>query len=433
MQSATNSASMLLPPAGASHARYRVVAFGVTLAVLSFVDRICISQAAPLISRDLGLNKSQLGTIFAAFLLSYGLFEIPGAWFGDLVGARKGLIRIVAGWSVFTALTGWAWNFSSMVAVRFLFGVGEAGCFPVITKSFRAWLLPQERTRAQGILWTSARWGGAFTPLLVVWALRYMSWRASFVFFGSLGVIWAVLFARWYRDDPQEHPGTNAAERALLKDDGAPNATSHSVPWRKLLHSRSVLLLSLQYFFVSFSWYFYLTWLPTYLQEHHHLSAVESAGYAVFPLLFCGIGSLFCGFASAYVTRWTGSIDRTRKVMACTGLAGASLCLAVATRMHGINATMAMMAAACFFNDQVIPHAWSTCMDIGGKTAASSVAGTMNLMGNLAGTASSLLGGYILTHTRNDWNLFLLILAGVYLLGLFCWPFIDTERSLEVL
>ena len=117
--------------------------------------------------------------------------------------------------------------------------------------------------------------------------------------------------------------------------------------------------------------------------------------------------------------------------MACTGFLGAGTCLAVATQMHGVNPTMALMATACFFNDQVVPHSWSSCMDIGGRNAASSVAGTMNLMGNLAGTASSVLGGLILQRTHGNWNLFLLILAGVYFLGVFCWPFIDSETPLE--
>jgi ACS family glucarate transporter-like MFS transporter len=416
----------------ATHARYWVITFGVTLAILAFVDRVCISQAAPLIARDLGFDKAQMGTVFGAFLLSYGLFEIPGAWYGDLVGARKGLIRIVSAWSLFTGLTGWAWSFRSMVAVRFLFGVGEAGCFPIITKAFRVWLPLSDRTRAQGILWTSARWGGAFTPLLVVWVLRYMSWRWSFVLFGSLGVIWAVLFSRWYRDDPEDHPSVNAAERELLAEKVPENSTqSHRVPWGALLRSRSVLLLSVQYFFVSFSWYFYLTWLPTYLQEHHHLTSERSAAYAVFPLLFCGIGSLFCGFITQRVVGWTHDIRQTRRIMACAGFLGAGCFLALATRMPDVNWTMAMMAAACFFNDQVIPHSWASCMDIGGRHAASSVAGTMNLMGNLAGTASSVLGGYLLQRSGNDWNLFISVLAGVYFLGIFCWPFIDPEAPLQ--
>lgn len=412
-----------------THARTWVVVFGVTLAILSYIDRICISQTSPLIARDLGLNKAQIGSIFGVFLFSYGLFEIPGAWYGDLVGPRKGLLRIVAGWSAFTALTGLAWSFYSMIAVRFLFGVGEAGAFPMITKSFTTWLPKRERTRAQGILWMSARWGGAFTPLLVVWVLRYVSWRGSFVLFGSLGLIWAFFFYRWYRDNPAEHPSVNAEELALLKGVSANAGERPRVPWKKLLRSRSVLLLSLQYFFVSFSWYFYLTWLPTYLQEYHKLTSAESARWAVFPLLFCGFGSLFCGTVSPYIGRRIG-IPRMRRLMASTGFLGAGLLLMLATTMPTIGLTMAAMAAACFFNDQVIPNSWASCMDIGGKYAGS-VAGTMNLMGNLAGTASSVIGGYLLQHTGGDWNLFIRVLAGVYLLGLFCWPFIDTQTSLD--
>ena len=413
---------------GPTHARIWVIVFGVTLAILAFIDRVCISQAAPLIAKDLDLDKTQMGTVFSAFLLSYALFEIPGAWYGDLAGPRRGLMRIVAAWSVFTALTGWAWNYTSMVAIRFLFGIGEAGAFPIITKSFSTWLPGSERTRAQGILWTAARWGGAFTPLLVVFVLRFVNWRASFVLFGLLGVVWAVLFYRWYRDDPGQHPSVNSAELALLPKGAA--VPHNSVPWKKILRSKAVLLLSLQYFFVSFSWYFYLTWLPTYLQEHHHLSSVQSAGYAVFPLLFCGFGSLFCGFASARITRFTGSVQRTRQWMASLGFLGAGTCLAIATQMPDVNSTMAMMALACFCNDQVIPHSWASCMSIGGKYA-SSVAGTMNLMGNLAGTASSFIGGYLLARTGNNWNLFIGLLAGVYFLGIACWPWIDTENSLD--
>lgn len=316
-----------------------------------------------------------------------------------------------------------------MYLVRLLFGIGEAGAFPIITKSFATWLPAAERTKAQGILWTAARWGGAFTPLLVVWVLRYVSWRQSFFLFGSLGVVWAMLFYGWYRDRPQDHPGVNAAELALLP--AAPSAASERVPWGRLLRSRSVLLLSLQYFFLSFAWYFHLTWLPTYLQEHHHLNAVQSAGYATIPLLFCGIGSLFCGFFSQHVLRWTGSSLKTRRIMACVGFLGAGVFLSLATQMPTVQTTMAMMAAACFFNDQVIPHAWASCMDIGGTRYASSVAGTMNLMGNLAGFASSTIGGYLLQRSGGNWNLFIGILAAVYFLGILCWPFINTDMRLE--
>lgn len=415
----------------ASHARYWVIVFGVALALFSFIDRICLSQSAPLIARDLGLNKSQMGTIFATFLFAYGLFGVPSAWFGDRVGARKSLLSVVSVWSFFTVLTGFVWNFASLVSVQFLFGVGDAGCFPLITKSFRAWLLPQDRTRAQSYLWTAARWGAAFAPLLIVAALRFVSWRGAFMLFGSVALVWIALFARWYQNDPLEHPSVNSAERELLRPLQAADSATHQVPWGRLLRSRSVWLLSLQYYFVSFSWFFYLTWLPTYLQEHFHLSQNQSAVYAVVPNFFCGVGSLLCGFISRHVARMTGSVGRSRKVMACAGFLGAGIFLSSAAHMQTINTTMAMMATACIFNDLIVPNAWASCMDIGGRYAASTVSGVMNMMGNLAGVSSSLLGGYILQRTGTNWNLFISILGGVYFLGFFCWPFIDTRTSLD--
>src|SRR5688500_7067762 len=157
--------------------RYWVVVFAVTLAVLSYIDRVCISQAAPVISRELGLTSTQMGSLFSAFAIAYAVFEIPGGWMGDWMGARKVLMRIVIWWSAFTALTGYMWNFASMYVCRFLFGAGEAGCFPNLTKAFSTWLPNEERVRAQGIMWMSARWGGAFTPLLVAWTFQFVTWR----------------------------------------------------------------------------------------------------------------------------------------------------------------------------------------------------------------------------------------------------------------
>lgn len=416
-----------MPPSGARH---RVVAFGMSLAVLAFVDRTVIAQAAPLISADLGFDKVMMGSVLSAFLLGYGLFEVPGAWYGDLVGARKGLMRIVLMWSAFTALTGAAWNFASMVVIRFLFGVGEAGCFPIIAKSLATWLPKRERTRAQGLIWTAARWGGAFTPLLVVWALRYVSWRVAFVLFGALGLVWSAVFYRWYRDDPREHPAVNDGERALMADIEPARLGHGGVPWAALLTSRSVLLLTAQYYFLSFGWYFSLTWLPTYLQEHHGLTATQAAAYAVIPLFSNGFGSLFCGFITPAVTRMTGDDARTRRVMAVAGFLGAGGFLMLATEMRGIDATMAMMAVACFFNDWVMPHAWASCMDIGGRYAAS-VAGTMNLMGNLAGASSAMIGGILMSQAGGDWNTFIRLLAMVYFLGVPCWLLLDPRTSID--
>jgi len=413
-----------------TRARYWVVVFAVTLAILAYIDRVCISQAAPIMSHDLGLTKTQMGSVFSTFALAYALFEIPGGWLGDWMGPRRVLMRIVMWWSAFTALTGMMWNYASLWVTRFLFGAGEAGCFPNLTKAFTTWLPQHERVRAQGIMWMFARWGGAFTPPLVVLTFHLVSWRWAFVLYGALGCIWAVFFYFWFRDNPKEHRSVNAAELALLA--GAEKmASGHGdVPWGKLVRSRSVWLLWWQYFLISYPWYFYITWLPTYLQEYRHLSPEVSARYAIMPLFFGGFGNLVSGFLAPRVARWTGGVRNGRRVSGSVGFLGASACLLVSMHLHDPFWGMVAMGFASFCNDLVMPGAWGACMDVGGKYAGT-LSGSMNMMGNLAGFVAPWLGGYILQTTGGDWNLFLYTMAAAYLLGTFCWPFIDPVTPLE--
>ena len=252
--------------ATATHTRHWVIVFAIVLAVIQYIDRVCISQAMPDIARDLRLTDAQKGAIFSAFGLAYALFEIPTGWLGDKIGARKVLVRVVLWWSFFTAATGWAWNHLSMVITRFLFAAGEAGCFPNLTKAFSAWLPIRERNRAQAIMWMGARWGGAFTPLLVVAVMAFVSWRYAFHIFALLGVAWAIVFYWWFRDNPRDHKGVNAAELELLKGNEE-NVEGHGdVPWRELLTRPTMWLLWAQYFCLSYGWYFYITWLPDYLK-----------------------------------------------------------------------------------------------------------------------------------------------------------------------
>jgi MFS family permease len=419
-------ASQLQP----TRARHWVIVFAVSLAILAYIDRVCISQAAPNITRDLGLTRVEMGVVFSAFGLAYALFEIPGGWLGDWLGPRRVLMRIVLWWSFFTAATGWAWSFRSLWIIRFLFGAGEAGCFPVLTKSFTTWLPLHERIRAQGIMWMFARWGGAFTPPLVIAVFQFMNWRAAFGLFGAFGLVWAVLFYKWYRDNPRDHKSVNEAELALLAG-AEKTASGHGdVPWRKLMSSRSVWLLWLQYFFLAYPWYFYITWLPTYLQEQHKLTPGESAGYAILPLFFGGLGSLFCGWAAPRFAIRIDNLRLSRKILCCAGFLGASIMLVVAIQMKDVMLTMLAMGMASFFNDLVMPPSWGACMDVGGKYAGT-LAGSMNMMGNLAGFVAPTAGGFILANTGNNWNLVLYSMAAMYFIGTLCWPFIDSVTPLK--
>ncbi len=440
--------------AGPTHARYWVIVFAVTLAVIQYVDRVCISQAAPFITTDLGLTATQMGWVFSAFTLAYALFEIPTGWLGDKIGPRKVLMRVVLWWSFFTAATGGAWNYGAMVVTRFLFGAGEAGCFPNLTKAFSAWLPTRDRTRAQALMWMGARWGGASAPLLVVAVMAFVSWRTAFLLFALLGVGWALVFYWWFRDSPRGHKAVNAAELELLRENEH-NVHGHGdVPWRRLARSPTIWLLGAQYFCLSYGWYFYVTWLPTYLKDvrgleiksnaiMHWLAGwlegslspamalkILAAALAGIPLLFGGFGSLAAGVISSRLIARTGRVAAVRRTFGFIGLTGASALLMVSYYIHDPLLAMLSMGLASFFNDTTLPGSWATCMDVGGRYCGT-VSGSMNMLGNFGGMAGPIVVGYVLDWTGRDWHLAFVISAVIYFLGAICWLFIDPVTPLE--
>ena len=166
-----------------THVRYWVVVFAVSLAIFPTSIGSLYREPRGRFQRNSGLQGAD-GLGLLRLRLAYAAFEIPSGYMGDRWGPRRVLMRIVLWWSFFTVATGWAFNFLSLFLTQLLFGAGEAGCFPNITRALATWLPREERVRAQGIIWLSARWGGAFTPLLVVLLFQFVSWRVAFGIFG---------------------------------------------------------------------------------------------------------------------------------------------------------------------------------------------------------------------------------------------------------
>ena len=400
----------------ASRARYRVVPLAIGLAVLAYVQRVAISQAAGPISRDLHLNKGDMGLIFGAFGLSYAVFELPMGLLADRIGVRRVLLQIVLAWSLFTALTGAAWNFVSMYWIRFAFGAGEAGCFPNLTRMLSVWLPARERVSAQSLMWACTRWGGAATPPLVLAIVSVFGWRWAFVAFGLLGVVWCGIFFAWFQNDPSEHPSVNAAENELIRS--TRNLQILSGPdhdWLSVLLTKQVAVLVLQYFCFSFVWYFYVTWLPTYLREARDQTPAHAAALSVLPLLFGGFGSLLSCVIPMRIPR---------RRIAFYGFLGAAILLFALTRVQAVVPAMLCMAMASFCSDLTMPISWNACVDIGGSYTAT-VAATMNMLGNLAGFIAPVVGGFILQRTGGHWNPLMYLMVGASMLSAVCWLYLD--------
>ncbi len=409
----------------ASRTRYSIVALAIGLAILSYVQRVAISQAAGPISHDLHLNKAQMGLVFGAFGLSYALFEVPIGLLGDKIGVRRVLLQIVLGWSTFTALTGAAWNVVSLWIIRFLFGAGEAGWyFPgSYPHAERVVAGARTRHRSRVALGLHARWGGAFTPPLVLAAIGLIGWRFSFVAFAGLGLVWCAVFWFWFKDNPRQHTSVNDAERELHLEsvtvslDDSTHAGQKK--WLSLLLTPEVLILCLQYFCVSFTWYFYITWLPTYLREGRGLTAAHAAGLSVLPLLFGGFGSVLTGLAP---------VRLPRRRIAFFGLLGTSLMLFIFLRTQAVTLAMLCMGLASLFSDLTMPISWDACVEIGGSYTAT-VAATMNMLGNLAGFVMPVVGGLILQRTAGNWAALIHLMIASDVIAALCWLCLNPERA----
>ena len=193
-----------------THTRYRVVALTTALGMITYLDRACIATLAPEIIRDLGLTTVQMGYVFTVFQLAYALFEIPTAWWADRQGTRSVLSRIVLWWSFLTAATGAAFNFASMLVVRFLFGAGEAGAWPSVARTFSRWIPARERGTIQGVFFAGAHLAGGVTPASSCGCCG-CELAEIFVCFGGVGLAVDGRVARWFRND-RASIRVNAAE-----------------------------------------------------------------------------------------------------------------------------------------------------------------------------------------------------------------------------
>jgi MFS transporter, ACS family, glucarate transporter len=417
---------MLSETAGSTRAtcaRYGVLGFTLLLTAIAYLDRVCISTAAPAMKADLGLNDAQMGRVFSAFTFAYALMEVPSGWLTDRFGPRLMLTRIVIWWSLMTAATGWATGFVSLFFIRTLFGVGEAGCFPCMARAYARWLPPREHGRAFGLAVMTGALGGAATQPLVVWMLQRMHWSRTFPVFGLVGVAWAVAWYWWFRDDPHRHGSVNDAELRLIG--GAPPAPHERVPWARLLTNRSVRAVCLMYFGVIYGWYFFLTWLPTYLIRARGFDLQHAGWLSALPLIGIAAGVLCGGLASdAMVRRFGARIGRSAPGVFGLPLAAVVIVAAVRTP-SGIGAAWLLALAAMLAALAVAPG-WAVCIEIGGIHSGV-VSGLMNMLGNLGGAISPLVVGEWLQR-RGAWDLPLMTVAGCYVLAAACWLAVDTTK-----
>jgi MFS transporter, ACS family, glucarate transporter len=406
--------------------RYVVVGFAVSLAMVTYLDRVCISTVAKDIMHDLALSETQMSFVFSAFTLAYALFEIPTAWWADRRGTRSVLTRIVAWWSAFTMATAAAGSYGWLLLTRFLFGVGEAGAWPCVASTFSRWIPARERGTIQGIFFAGAHLSGGVTPLLVTALTAYLPWRAIFILFGFVGFAWAAAWYWWFRDDPAHHPEVNLGELETIVAGLAESVGHHAGwdYWLRLIRHRNTLPLCLMYVGNTYAFWFCITWLPTYLEERHGVKAGALGLLAGMPLTLSIFGDLFGGMTTdRLVKRFGLRMGRSALGAAAYFAAAMAMLMAVtASRPIMAIASLSLALAAVMFT---LGAAWGTCIDIGRKHAGV-VSAAMNTAGNLGGFFSPIVAIY-LKDRFGSWNAPLYLMGVLFLVGAVCWCFIHPD------
>lgn len=342
-----------------------MLGFAVSVAFITYFDRVCIAAAAPAMQADLGLSISQMGYVFSIFALAYGAFEIPMGWFGDRYGQKRLLARIVSCWSVFTILTGLARGYASLLTTRFIFGAAEAGAFPTLSRALARWFPRSERGRTSGMMWMGARLGGSLAPPLAALLIARIGWPETFVVFGAVGLVWTALFWRWYRDSPADHPSVNQAELEYIQS-GSPadEAPPQRLPYGRLFRSRNLWALFGMYSCSAYGFFFLVTWLPTYLVQEHGRTLQRSGWYSAFPLAAGALACLAGGSASDWLVRRLSSLKWGRRLIGIAGFALAGFGFAAATQADSGLSAVLWLAFAQGAQDLTVPVAWATCIDV---------------------------------------------------------------------
>lgn len=395
--------------------KYGVLIILSVLSIITFLDRNAISLAGQRITSDLGLTEGQFGWILSAFTISYGLFEIPTGLLGDRFGARRILTRVVLWWSLFTVLTGFAGGFASLFIVRFLFGAGEAGAYPNTAIAIRQWFPVIERGRAQALIWMASRIGGALAPFLVIPLQMQFGWRASFYVLGALGIVWVVVWLAWYR---QPAHGQAANEQIVVENKTA---------WNNWMRSKNFWLLMLMYYCYASGVFFFISWLPKYLQNGRGIPEDQLAYSASLPFILAAIGCLMGGSMSDYLVNKIG-LNWGRRLVPLVGLSLSGFSMLVAAFAADNSITIIFLALGLAFMDVTAPVSWAVATDLGGKDSGA-VTGTMNTAGLLGGTITSIGIGYLVS-SFHSYTAPVVILGVLLLVGATLWLFIKADERL---
>ncbi len=397
---------------------------------ITYIDRVNISVAGPMIKQEFGLTATQLGIVFSAFAYPYAAMQIIGGWCADRFGPRIVLTILSIIWAVATILCGFAWGVTSLLIFRFILGIGEGGAFPTATRAFTFWLPATERGFAQGITHSFARLGGAVTPPIVLGISILYGWRESFIILGVISLAWTVLYVWYFRDTPITHKGVSEQELKEIAIDTKKMRFSPSVtkktPWAEMI--RKMWLVTFVDFCYGWSLWVFLTWLPSYLKDARGFDLKQLALFTALPLMAGVIGDTLGGVVSDQILKRTGNLKLARRIMLIIGMGGSLIFILPVVSVSDPITAVALLSASFFFLELTNAVLWSLPLDIAGSYAGTA-GGMMNTGFGVAGMISPVAFGYLI-ETTGSYQVPFFVSAVLLGVGVIASLFIDPTNKL---
>ena len=408
-----------------SHTRYLVLTGLCTAAALAYFVRNGVGPAESTIRGDLSLTKGQSGMLMSAFFWPYALCQIPAALLMQRIGARWALALYAVLWSLATAgmATGHYWV---MFASRAFMGVAQAGLVPVGVSAMSRWFPRAAQASASGAFSGFMSFGSIIANPLTAWFVVTSGWRWMFVLYAVPGVLWALWFAWWYRNQPSEHPSVNQAEMELIGQPAvSPASDTSPVPWRHLMGSPAMWFLCAQQFCRAAGYIFFSSWFATYLQEARHVTILHSGWLTTLPLIADVTGCLFGGVLSDTVLRRTGNPRLARQVVSAVALLLCAVFIFSAWFVaHPVVAVM-VISGGMFCAATANPCLSATVMSLGGRHVAT-VSAMNNMCGNFGAAVFPMAVPWLLHHA-GGWNAVLGGFGVLYIIAAVFWLMIRTE------
>jgi ACS family hexuronate transporter-like MFS transporter len=396
-----------------SNFRWVICALLFLATVIAYVDRGVIGYLEKYLETVIGWNTIQYGYITGAFQVAYAIGLVCAGRLTDRLGTRKGFAIAISIWSVAAMLPGAAYSVVTFGVAMFILGLGEAANFPACIKTVAEWFPRKERALATGIFNSGANIGNIVVPLVVPFLVFSLGWRGAFIGTGSLGFVWLGLWL-WLYAKPEAHPRVSAQELAVIQSD--PPEAIRSVPWIKLFPRKETWAFSIAKFLTDPIWWFYLFWLPRYLQGTFHLNLSQSRKPVVAVYVVSIVGSIGGGWLSANFLRRGKSPNFARK-MALLICAVAVVPVVWAPFSGNLWVVVGLVGLAAAAHQGWSANLFTLPSDTFPKSAVASVVGIGGMMGAIGGALLQTATGHIVARTNSYVPLFVLA-CSVYLLAL---------------